>query len=569
MQIQFTTIEKLTHLVDFDKPLMYDSETIKFYGRIRLAQFYQRHFIDKEGEPIVYIVEYPTPHELVMLLSKAEVVCHNVHYDITTIQEQLGKLVWMPDLFHCTFLLSRLHFVTKDSFSLDNVIEYTLGHNPYGPNKKDLQKSDWSVPVLSDDQISYAARDVLYLHDVWDTVSIKLDDYSYKLDMISTRDCLEFQNFGLPIDLERTKDKYAKNMKEINEINLPINCNSYKQVRAYIDSNLSDDHGLSLLTLQGNERAANVNKARKLIKNNSFLTKYLNIAQPHETDDGFGIIHGKFKNSARSGRLTSDDENLQQIPRALKILFGVPEESDEIILFSDFAQIQLRAVTAVTGDKAMEKLFREGKDLHDYVATLIFGPNFTKEQRQISKTANFSLLFGAGVAVFIKMLIKQAKMWLKENEANKIRSGWLKLWKEIKEWQELGIKDWRKGKVWSTPLGREYKAKMMTDQLAMQIQGFEAEVAKLARHYMKPRLLAISPLIRLRNFVHDSFIFTAPNDATIYIPAMEIIAECMQEAWFEMSQAVAITDLPMPVKVRAGWNWGDIEKDQFVHEITR
>lgn len=557
---EFNTIEDLRSKIDYSKPLMVDCESIGFYGKIRLIQFFQR------GWDGAILVENPDPYQLVATLTKAKCVFHNAHYDITTVQENIGRMTWMPEEFFCTFLLGRLHFYKEESFTLDNIITYTLGHNPYGSTKKEMQGSDWNVPVLSEEQIQYAAKDVIYLHDVWDKVSAELDNISYKLDMLTTRYCLDFQNNGMPIDISRLQDRYARNMTRIKEIALPINCNSYQQVRPYINSQMSDDTGLALLSAQGNEKAIAVRETRKLTKNNSFLTKFMDTMEV--TVPGFGNIFGKFKCSARSGRTTSDDQNLQQIPRSLKEIFGVPTDGDEVILFSDFAQIQLRGVCVVTGDKTMENLFRAGADMHNFVAEMIFGKDFTKQHRQISKTANFGLLFGAGVVVFINILLKDAGLWLKENEAMDIKKKWLSLWKQISEWQTKGIKAWKKKEAWETPLGRRYTAKMMTDQLAMQIQGFEAEVAKLAMHYMLPKLKELDERIKLRNFIHDSYIFTAPKDEVIYKQACAIIAESMQEAWKEMCQSVLIPDLPMPTKVRVGYNWGDIEKDQFIYELS-
>ena len=541
---------------DPNQPVAFDTETVGFYSKIRLAQFYQPHW---DG-PLM--VENPNPFELVAFLNAQPFYCHNVHYDITCIQENTGKNAWIPQNFDCTFLLARLHFFLKESFSLDDVVRYVLGYNPYEDN--DQQKSDWGVPVLSEEQLVYAASDVVYLSQVYDAVKASRDDFSYKLDLLTTRYCLEFQNNGMPVDVSRIDAKYLENMKRIKEIALPINCNSYQQVRKYIDSNKSDDLGLAELAAKDHERAKAVRETRKLVKSNSFLTKFKDTME--DLGNGFGVIYGKFKCSARSGRTTSDDQNLQQLPRSLKSMFGVEEHGEEVILFSDFAQIQLRAVCVKTGDRTMERLFRAGEDLHNFVAKMIFGEDFTKEQRQICKTANFGLLFGAGAVVFIAILLKQAGLWLTEAEANAFKKKWLALWTQIAGWQTQGIKDWKKKLPWETPLGRRYTAKMMTDQLAMQIQGFEAEVAKLAMHYMWPKLKELSAQIKLRDFIHDSYIFTAPNDPVIYEKACVIIADAMQEAWKEMCQNLIIPDLPMPVKVRVGWNWGDIEKDVFIME---
>ncbi len=556
MAYNFTTFEELAEIVNPDLPIMFDTETIGLYGKIRLAQFYQKHW------ECTQMIEYPDPIKLMSFLSKYNIVMHNAHYDITCTQTNLPvRMPWVPENFECTFLLARLYFYTKDGFSLDKVVEYVLGYNPY-ENKKDLQGSDWSVPVLSEAQLQYASNDTLYLQQVYDVVKEAEDDINYKLDKLMLRYCLDFQNNGLPLDEDRLNEQYVKNMGIINEINLPINCNSYQQVRPYINSSQSDDLALARLSLEGNEKAKAVRRVRKLTKENSFLTKYLTTAEN-------GEIFGKFKCSARSGRTTSDDQNKQQLPRKTKGCFGVTEDSGKVLIYSDFAQIQLRGVCVVTGDEKLEELFRGGADLHNYVAEMIFGKDFTRRQRQIAKTANFGLLFGAGVITFQNILIKEADIFLSEDECRKIKKMWLGLWKQVAVWQKEGIKAQKKGLAWETPLGRRYTAKLMTDQLAMQIQGFEAEVAKLALHYMWSKLDTLSSDIKLANFIHDSYIFTAPNEQDLYIEACDIIADCMQEAWSEMSQAVKITDLPMPTNVRVGYNWGDIESDKFIYEVNK
>ncbi len=561
MTYKIVTLAHVASVVDKSLPLMVDTETIGLYGKIRLVQFYQDTPAFTQGDvPVALLVEYPNVYELVQLMESVTTVGYNFHYDISCIQAAIGNISWMPDNFHDAFLAARLYFYTKDEFSLDKVVSYMLGHNPYGASKGEMHKADWSVPVLSEEQKMYGAADVIYLWDLWKLIGpSSLEDINYKLDLITLRNCLDMQCNGLPIDMDILEEQYKENMQRINEIGLTINVNSWKQVRPYIGSEMSDDNGLAYLSANGNDRAKEVREVRKLTKQNSFLTKFQNTVRS-------GCLFGKFKPSARSGRLTSDDQNLQQLPRKLKKLFGVLEGGDDIILFSDFAQIQLRAVCVITSDKAMEKLFREKEDLHNFVARFIFGDDFTAEHRQISKTANFSLLFGAGIEVFKAVLLKDAGMLLSDDEASKIKKAWLKLWKEIAEWQNLGIKDWKNGKAWETPLGRRYVSKMMTDQLAMQIQGFEAEVAKLAWHYMKPKLAELDKRILLRNFVHDSYLFTCPNEQPIYEAACKIIADAMQEAWSEMCGSVPVKDLPMPVKVRAGWNWGDIEKGTFVFE---
>jgi len=452
-----STLVEAESLLDISLPLFSDTETVGLYGKVRLIQLYQVHLEE------VLLVEWPDEMELAAMLGKFHTVWHNAHYDITTLQQQTTTR-WIPNDFEDTLYLARIHFFQKEKFSLDETFIYTLGYCPYtkqGLDKKVLQKSDWSVMKLSSEQrLLYAATDVYFMPALWEKVKTHLDDFNYKLDMLMLRYCLDFQWNGLAVSKEALYEIYEKNQERLEEINLPINANSWKQVREWLDCTESDGLALATMKLQGNERAGQVLECRKLIKQNSFLDKF---------DTVEGRIYGKFLPSARSGRLTSRDQNLQQLPRALKGAFEAPE--GRVLWYADYAQIELRSICAITACRKMEQLFREGVDVHGYTAEMLFGENWTKEQRQLTKTYNFNLLYGGGIKMLISILIMTADVLLSEQQANRDRRRWRNLWKEVYSWQEKGISSWRKGRPGSTPLGRKYMAKMMTDQLNIENQG--------------------------------------------------------------------------------------------------
>tara|TARA_R110000824_G_C15233132_1_gene679116 strand:- start:30774 stop:32492 length:1719 start_codon:yes stop_codon:yes gene_type:complete len=535
--------------LDSSQPVFADLETCGLYGKPRMLQVYQPHL------DAVILVEWPNVFELMLELGKFNTVWHNSHYDVTTMQ-QTSCTRWVPAEFEDTFYLARLAFPEKEKFSLDEVFTYCIGYCPYtkqGLDKKVLQKSKWEAPVLSEDQLLYAATDVYYMPAVWEQVSQELLNPSYRLDMLNLRRCFDFQWNGMPVVKSKLNALYEANAKKVKDLNMPVNVNSWQQVRPYIGENESDGLALAKFALGGNERAANVREARTLIKLNSFLKKF-------DTDDG--RIYGKFLPSARSGRYTSKDQNLQQLPRASKGVFGYEETDGRVLIYADYAQLELRTLCAIVTCLMMEDLFRKGTDLHGYTAEMLFGSAWTKAHRQLSKTYNFNLTYGGGIPMLQGILIKQANILVDERKLNKDRTRWRNLWKEIYAWQERGIAAWRKGRLGSTPLGRKYKAKMMTDQLNIENQGAGAEVSKLAMHYFGPALdEAKKHDAYLANFIHDSFIVDCPNDPAVYEPIAKQMAEAMQEAWFEMSKLFAIKDLPMPVDVAVGFNWGDIEDD--------
>jgi len=531
-----------------DSLLAFDTETKGFYGAIRLAQFNQQHW----PEPL--LVENPNPFQLAAFLDKQHFFGHTIHYDITTIQEQMGAK-WDPPNFDCTFYLSRLFFYTKPKFSLDAVIQYTIGYDPYaelGLDKKKLQKSDWNA-VLTEEQYQYAALDVIHLFDVYEKTKPMLDDFNYKLDILFTKNCLDFQWNGMPVLTERLQDRFAKNEAEVAAMNMPINVNSWKQVRPYIGEEESDALALTRFKLQGNTKAGNVLKTRKIIKQNSFLTKF---------DAEVGRIFGKFLPSARSGRCTSKDQNLEQIPRMLKDIFGVEPDSGRILLYADYSQLELRALCIIVNEVKMEFLYRAGEDVHGHTTIKLIAVNFTPEERHVGKTGNFNLAYGGGAGMLGNILLKEAEILMPLEKLEEFKRNWLKLWPAVNAWQQKGIAAWRRGQPWQTPLGRRYVGNLMTDQLNIQISGFGAEVAKLATHYMSKELGGLThDQYMLCNFIHDSWIWECDNDPQTIKYLADVIARSMQDAWFECSKATKIHDLPMPVDVYAGFNWGLIEKE--------
>ena len=532
------------------KPVFCDTETDGLYGKVMLLQIYQ------EGWPEVLMVHRPNSFEVLGFVTGNHTVWHNAHYDLTTIQTHtLRGLV--PAEYDDTLLLARLALPQYEEYTLDAIMTIALGYDPYKAQKLDkkvLQKTKWAHD-LTQEQLLYAATDVYHMPAVWDKVKSALSEPSYTLDMSAMRSALSFQWNGMPVDSDRHDRMYRDVTAELETIPMPINANSWQQVRKWLDVEQSDKVFLSTLALRdNNERAHAVLESRRLRKLLSFLDKY----------DSERVI-GKFKPSARSGRFTSADHNLQQIPRALKGVFGFSEDSDRVLIYSDYAQLELRTICAILGVRKMEEMFRDEVDLHGYVASVIFGEGWTKKDRQVTKTYNFNLLYGGSAKMIVSILMTYG-LYVEERVANRHKAKWLRLFPEINGWQQECIAKWNKGKLNSTPFGRKYKGKLMTDFMNIQNQGAGAEVAKLAMHYMVPWLEANKDKYDsvIVNFIHDSFIIDAPDEPEVYEVVAKKLAECMQEAWFEMSKLYKITDLPMPVDVLVGKNWGDLEEGEGV-----
>lgn len=551
------------------EPLMFDTETDDLYGSIELAQFYQ------ESWPEVLLVRKPDVDDLRDITAKVDItVLQNAGYDISTMQGMMagdselykkGHLQgvrYIPENFEDTLFLARLRYPTEEAYGLDNIMFRVLGYDPYtsaGLDKKKLQKTDWTggkSGELTDDQLLYAAIDVYYLPDVWHAVKSRRTDDNYRLDRTILLHCLNFQNVGMPVDPARLLGAQMKYEMEVAELDCPVNANSWKQVRPYIGEEESDGLALArFIVVDKNEKAKQVRATRKALKLLSFIKGY------HSPD---GRVYGKFSPTTRSGRMACSKQNLEQIPRKLKGLFGFTKKDGRVLVYADFSQLELRVACAIIGDRMMEKLLKQGIDLHAYTAEFIFGPNFTKEQRTVSKACNFNLLYGGSYGMLGSILLKDFLMWFPEDELEGFKDKWLKLWKGIAAWQKQGGKDHRNRKVWETALGRKYIGKRYTDHLNIRVQGSGADVAKLALHKIMTKLPEISEHVLMCDFIHDSYIVECRDIPEEYEAVTDVVGEAMVYAWETMSEYFKVKDLPNPVNVFVGKNWGDIEDGKCI-----
>jgi DNA polymerase-1 len=118
-----------------------------------------------------------------------------------------------------------------------------------------------------------------------------------------------------------------------------------------------------------------------------------------------GRIHSNWRqNIAATGRLSSIDPNLQNIP--IRTELGsqvrkafVPEKKGDLILSADYSQIELRILAHYCQDAVLLKAFRDSRDIHRETAATIFGVKPEKvspEQRSRAKVINFGVLYGMG-----------------------------------------------------------------------------------------------------------------------------------------------------------------------------
>src|SRR5256714_925157 len=135
-------------------------------------------------------------------------------------------------------------------------------------------------------------------------------------------------------------------------------------------------------------------------------------ALPSFINPATGRIHTSFNQTgAATGRLSSSDPNLQNIPvrtprgEAIRRAFVAPP--GWLLLTADYSQIELRLLAHLSGDPAFLQAFAQGGDIHRQTAAIIFGvpqQQVTPEMRARAKTINFGTIYGQGPFALARQL---------------------------------------------------------------------------------------------------------------------------------------------------------------------
>ena len=238
-----------------------------------------------------------------------------------------------------------------------------------------------------------------------------------------------------------------------------------------------------------------------------------------------GRIHTRFNQTeARTGRLSSDNPNLQNIPirteMGSKLRAYFVAKPGCVLVDADYSQIELRILAHVTGDAHMQEAFLSGADIHRSTAAKIYNirpEDVTPRLRSSAKAINFGIMYGKGAY----SLSKDIGVSVKEAEA--FLQTYLATFPNIDGYMEKTIADARQCGYVSTLFGRRralpelnsnnHNIRASGERMARNtpIQGTAADVIKLAMVRVWRRLRNEKMESRLILTVHDELIVEAPE----------------------------------------------------------
>jgi len=321
----------------------------------------------------------------------------------------------------------------------------------------------------------------------------------------------------------------------------------------------TDVNELERLAAEGVSCAKLVLEWRQLTKLKNTYTDALQA----QINPATGRVHTSYSmTGAQTGRLSSNDPNLQNIPIRTeigrKIRDAFVAEPGYKLLSADYSQIELRLAAHMADVPQLKQAFREGVDIHSMTAEELFG-RVDRDTRNQAKTINFAILYGSsawGIA---------GRLGVPKDEGKAIIDRYFERFPGIRTFIHNTLAAAREKGFTETLFGRKthfmpnirspnpsIRAGAERAAINAPIQGTSADLIKRAMARMDDALAGAGlEGVRMLLQVHDELVFEVPDG--LEERAAEVIRKVMAHA----AEPAMTLDVPIEVEVGWGAHWGE------------
>jgi DNA polymerase-1 len=319
----------------------------------------------------------------------------------------------------------------------------------------------------------------------------------------------------------------------------------------------TDASVLQTLADQGHELPARILDWRQLQKLKSTYADAL----VGEINPDTGRVHTSYAQCiASTGRLSSNDPNLQNIPirteEGSRIRHAFVAEKGHLLVSADYSQIELRLLAHVADIPALRESFLRGEDIHTRTASEVFGipmAGMDPMTRRRAKAINFGIIYGISGFGLARQL------GITPGEARTYIDAYFTRYPGIRSYMERTKEDARISGYVTTPFGRRCWVPGIADRnparrgyaerqaINAPLQGGAADIIKRAMVRLPNALQEAGLKSQLLLQVHDELLFEAPEDE---VPALTELARRLMES-------AAVLSVPLVVETGAGRTWAD------------
>ncbi len=289
---------------------------------------------------------------------------------------------------------------------------------------------------------------------------------------------------------------------------------------------------------------------------------------PGQVNPVTGRVHTVFSQvTAATGRLSSNDPNLQNIPvrsevgQLVRRAFVASDCGEDPVLLSiDYSQIELRVLAHISGDEELRRAFQERKDIHRATAANVFKKpesEVTSEDRRRAKVFNFGVLYG------LTAFGMSTREGIPRDEAEAFIHAYFEAYPKVQEWRERTVEEARERGYAETLVGRrrympDLKSRnrvvrQAAERIAinMPIQGTASDIIKLAMNRIDEELLERrrkGAKARMILQVHDELIFETPRAELADV----------REVAHRLMPSIELA-VPLDLDEKVGRSWGEME----------
>ena len=272
-----------------------------------------------------------------------------------------------------------------------------------------------------------------------------------------------------------------------------------------------------------------------------------------------GRIHATFNQTvARTGRLSSDQPNLHNIPvrseegKLFRKAF-IPAPRCQLLV-ADYNQIELRCIAHLAQDPGLIEAFTSGTDIHNATASRVFGvepTEVTTEQRSKAKMVSYGLAYGMEAYGLAQRLA------IPTSEAAVILDAYFEAFPNVKDYMDRTVVEARMRGYTETLFGRRrpipelsnsnFRIRQAGERQAMNagIQGLAADIFKVALVRIDEALDAAGVASQLVLQVHDEVLVETPEAEMDEVGPLVI----------DLMRGAAQLDVPLEVNVAWGQTW--------------
>lgn len=315
-----------------------------------------------------------------------------------------------------------------------------------------------------------------------------------------------------------------------------------------------------LVNYVGNPVVDDLLEYRRLTKLETFIKSWEEIQVDNR-------IYPSFNITARTGRTTCNNPNLQNIPQDKNVRNLIEARPGWKTIEVDFSQAELRVASMFSGDENMQHAYQSGSDLHSKTTELLFGDtsNLSKQEqkrkRTYSKSANFGFLYGMSAKTFVDYA-KSYGLNITEEYSEELRNNFFQAYPRLLPWHEECKNYARKnGYTWS-PIGRKRflpdinssnwskRGQAERQSINSGVQGFASDMCISALSDIVFSDIIDHERCLVLGSVHDAILFEVRDD---YVEEVAPIIKDMMEH----PSIIEGIDIPVPmvadVEIHQAW----------------